>query len=146
MNAKKRKSRKRSEANSDSRPSEPVLFLDRNLGKHTIAERLRQRGQQVETHDDHLPIDAPDADWIALVAANGWLAVTKDKNIRYRIAEIEAIRSCGARVLVVRAKNATGNDIADLLIAHLEKVAMYARTVPAPFVIGIDRSGKLTEY
>ncbi len=145
MNAKKRRSKKRLEANLEPH-SEFVLYLDRNLGKHTVADRLRQMGQRVEIHDDHLPIDATDEDWISLVAQNGWIAITKDKNIRYRVGEIEAIRAHGARVFVVRAKNATGSDIADVLVAHLEALKRYVMRMPAPFVAGIDRSGKITEY
>ena len=68
--------------------SEPVLFLDRNLGKHVIAEALRSAGICVEVHDDHLPIDAPDEDWIALAGRKGWIVLTKDKNIRYRHAQL----------------------------------------------------------
>ena len=80
-----RKSKKRSGANSRP-PPEPTLFLDRNLGKHIVAERLRAEGMAVEVHDDHLPLDAPDEDWIALVGRKGWVAITKYRNVRYRAA------------------------------------------------------------
>ena len=114
MSAKQKKSKKQSAASSKP-PSEVFYYLDRNLGKHVIAEALRASGAVVKVHDDHLPATAPDEDWIELAARKGWLAVTKDRNIRYRAAELEAIRDHGAMVLVVRATNATGKDIADIL-------------------------------
>ena len=86
-----RKSKKRCGASSKP-PPEPTLFLDRNLGKHIIARQLRDAGIAVEVHDDHLPQDAPAEDWIALVGRKGWVAITKDKNVRYRVAELESIR------------------------------------------------------
>lgn len=64
MSARKRKSKKRSDANSRSQP-EPALFLDRNLGKHIIANRLSAEGISFKLHDDLLPLDAPDEEWIA---------------------------------------------------------------------------------
>lgn len=90
MSAGQKKSKKPSGANSKLQ-HEPTLFLDRNLGKHAIANRLRSEGMAVEVHDDHLAPDAPDEDWIALVGCKNWLAITKDRNIRYRTAELEAI-------------------------------------------------------
>lgn len=140
------KSTKRSGASSQSPPEEPTLFLDRNLGRHIVAGRLREDGVRVEIHDDHLPPDAPDEDWIALVGRNGWLAVTRDRNIRYRAAELAAIERHRARVLVVRAKNATGPDIAELLTTGRRRIARFAARTPAPFVAGIYRGGQLRGY
>ncbi len=108
MSVQKRKSKKRSDVNSDWQREEPILFLDRNLGKHVIADRLRSAGMKVEIHDNHLPLDAPDEDWIALVGRRGWVALTKDKNIRYRTAELASIIRNAARVIVVRAKMRRG--------------------------------------
>jgi len=62
MNANQRKSKKRSVASSKQPPKSRTLYLDRNLGKHVIANALRNKGFPVEVHDDHLPIDAPDED------------------------------------------------------------------------------------
>ena len=101
---------------------------------------------RVEIHDDHLPPNAPDEDWIALVGRNGWIAVTKDKNIRYRSAELASIRRHSARVLVVRAKSATGTDIADLLVAGRRRIARFTVRTPAPFVAGIYRGGEVKPY
>ena len=90
MSAGQKNSKKPSGANSKLQ-HEPTLFLDRNLGKHKVANRLRSEGMVVEVHDDHLSPDAPDEDWFALVGSKNWLAITKDRNIRYRTAELEAI-------------------------------------------------------
>ncbi|MDH3692292.1 MAG: hypothetical protein OEU36_22900 [Gammaproteobacteria bacterium] len=146
MSARKRRSKKRSVASSKLRPDEFVLYLDRNLGKHLIANALRNAGHRVEIHDDHLPIDAPDEDWISLVGTRRWVALNKDKNIRYRTAEIQAIKEHNARVIVVRAKNATGADIAEILIRSHERICRFAGRVPAPFVAGIDRAGTISNY
>ena len=143
MSAKKKRSKKRSAPSSKPPRKDSPFYLDRNMGKHVIADELRAVGSAVELHDEHL---APDEDWISLVGRNAWLAITKDKNIRYRAAEIEAIKQYRAKVFVVRAKNATGKDIADLLVAARVKIQRFGRKNDAPFVAGIDRSGRITKY
>lgn len=146
MSVKKRRSKKRSVANSRRQPEPFVLYLDRNLGNHVIATALRDAGHRVEIHDDHLPVDAPDEDWIRFCSEKGWVAITKDKNIRYRTAELAAVVEYGARVVVVRAKNATGTEIADLLVKFHARLQNFANRTPAPFVAGIDRGGKISKY
>ncbi len=135
-----RKSKKRSGASSGQRP-EPTLFLDRNLGRHIVACRLRSDGMTVEVYDDHLPEEAPDEEWIELVGRMNWIAITRDNNVRYRTAELEAIRRHVARVIVIRMKNVTGSDIAALLAK-----ARFAERTPAPFVAGIQGSGAIQIY
>jgi len=146
MSANRRKSKKRSAANSEPPPESLTFYLDRALGKHIIAEALRAAGAQIEVHDDHLPIDAPDEDWIALIANRGWIGITKDRHIRHRHNELAAIKKYKAKVLVVRAKNATGKEIADVLVKSLSKIEKFVDSHKAPFVAGVDRSGRLSRY
>ncbi|MCY3757635.1 MAG: hypothetical protein OXG96_07930 [Acidobacteria bacterium] len=122
-----------------------VFFLDRNLGKHIIPDRLRSEGMKVEVHDDHLRPDAPDEDWIALVGRMGWVAFTKDKNIRHRKAEIESIRRNSARIIVIRAKNTIGAEIAEILVKGRRRIERFVRKTPAPFVAAIYRNSKIEE-
>ena len=141
-----RKSRKRSGANSRPQPETPVFFLDRNLGKHTIATRLRREGIRVEVHDDHLAPDAPDEEWVELVGQRGWVAVTRDKNIRYRASEIKAIKKHSARVVVIRMKHATGSQMAELLVKERHRIARFAAKTKAPFVAGLSRDRPMRAY
>ena len=144
----RRKSKKRSDANSCSRwqHEEPVFFLDRSLGRHIIADKLRSAGMTVEVHDDHLPPDAPDEHWLELVGQANWVALTKDKNIRYRIAELESIKRNSARVIVIRGRDMTGMDIAELLVQSRRRLSRFVERTPAPFVAGISRGGALRPY
>jgi PIN like domain len=72
----------------------PEYFLDRSLGK-TTAARLRDAGYVVHLIAGHCADDAsdiPDEDWIAEGCSKGWVLLTKDKRIRYRAAELEALQ------------------------------------------------------
>lgn len=145
MNARKRKSRKQSAAKRRL-PPDYTIFIERNLGKHTIARVLRDTGEQVEVHDDHLAQNAPDEDWIRLVGEKGWLAVTKDKNIRYRQGELWAIKQYKARVFVIRAKNVTAEDNAEIILKALGRMKRFAQKTPAPFVAALYRNGDIKQY
>jgi hypothetical protein len=71
----------------------PEFFLDRSLGRIT-ASRLRSAGYVVHLIADHYPNDAsdvPDEEWIAEGCSRGWVLLTKDKRIRYRAEELEAL-------------------------------------------------------
>ena len=126
--------------------SEPVLFLDRNLGKHVIAEALRSAGICVEVHDDHLPIDAPDEDWITLAGRKGWIVLTKDKNIRNRHAQLDSIKKNATRIIVIRAKNATGPEIAQILLKGINRIFRFYSSKDVPLVAAIYRDGRIKPY
>lgn len=126
-----RKSRRPSGASSRSRPEMPVFFLNRNLGKHTIAARFRNEGIKTEVHDYHFQPDAPDKEWIEPVGREGWVAVTRGKNIRHRAAEINAIRKYSSRVIVTRMKHAMGPLMAELLVKKRCRIARFVTKTKA---------------
>jgi predicted nuclease of predicted toxin-antitoxin system len=82
MAARGKKSKKRS-ATSSKQPDEFVFFIDRSLGKKAIANVLRKAGARVEVHDDHLPQNARDEEWLTYAGQRHWAVITKDDRIRY---------------------------------------------------------------
>lgn len=145
MNARKRKSRKPSGASSKPPDDRPALFIDRSLGRHKLPDSLREAGLTVEVHDDHLPQDATDVEWLQLVGIKGWIAISRDKNIRYRSHEKAALVAAKARMILIRSKSASPKDIAELLISHKEHVYQFNRDNPAPYIASITRDGELTK-
>jgi len=89
---------------------------------------------------------ASDEEWIALVAKQGWIAITKDKNTKYRKYERQAIRDSGATVLVLRAKNMTGVEMGKVLADNHAKIQRYFKNHPGPRHVGMDRHGNFTDY
>jgi len=146
MAARRRKSKKPSDVNSRPPDDSPVLFIDRNLGRHVLADKLREAGIACEVHDDHLPQEATDESWLQFIGENGWIAIGRDKNIRYRGPEKTALIQANACLIVVRAKNTTGSHIADLIIRHINRIYRFANKHDAPFIAGITRDGKITKY
>jgi predicted nuclease of predicted toxin-antitoxin system len=125
------------------RLDEVTFFIDRCLGKHVIAERLKRAGLSVEVHDDHFPSDCADEVWLAGAGANAWIVITKDKNFQRRQLEILALARAGVRVFQLSSGGMTGDEMAKLLAKASKKITNFAQSNRAPFIARISRSGKI---
>jgi predicted nuclease of predicted toxin-antitoxin system len=138
--------KKQSVANSASPkpPEELTFFLDRQLGRYKMAGALRDAGLKVEIHDDHFAPDAKDEEWLTVAGQKGWIVVTRDERIRYRVAEKQAIRRTKVRALVLVAQ---GNLRAEMLVEIFLKALPKVRAIVAkhrpPFIAKIWRDGKV---
>jgi hypothetical protein len=121
----------------------PEFFLDRSLGRIT-ASRLREAGYVVHLIADRYPDDAsnvPDEEWIAEGCSNGWILLTKDKRIRYRAAELEALQEGHLFCLV--SGNVDINGMTRAFLEALPKIERVARQEPVGFW-HVYRDGKIT--
>jgi hypothetical protein len=92
---------------SVSSPEQQPLrfFLDRSLGRNAVPEALRANGWDIVTLAEHYGVPAgeqvADVDWIEKAARQGWPILMKDKRIRHRPAEIDAVIAHKARCFVI---------------------------------------------
>lgn len=134
-------SRKRSATKSPPPPDPLVFFIDRSLGK-AIGQALRAAGAKVELHCDHFSDDAPDAEWLPVAGARKWVVLTKDKRIRFRPLELQAVIASKVRLFVLAGRgDQSGQGMIDLTLRNLRKMERVARKHPAPFIAGITQSG-----
>jgi predicted nuclease of predicted toxin-antitoxin system len=136
------KSKKRSVANWLSRlPKPPVFFLDRSLGRIKVATALRQACAIVEVHDNHFPEDAADEVWLRAAGENEWVALTKDKNIRYHTREKTTFLTYGVRAFFLTAKDVNADEMAESFVRSLPKIANALNKHRGAFVASITRGG-----
>jgi predicted nuclease of predicted toxin-antitoxin system len=88
------------------RPDAFTYYLDANLDGPDLVRTLRDAGVRCEAHRDHFPGDAADEDWMPVVAASGWVIVTRDFAIKRRPAEREAWTNANAIIVMLRAAHA----------------------------------------
>lgn len=120
----------------------PEFFLDRSLGKKT-ASGLWEAGYVVHLVADHYPNDAdevPDEDWIAEGCSQGWILLTKDKRIRYRAAELEALQAGHLFCLITGNMNIEA--MTQAFLDALPKIERAAREEPVGFW-HVYRNGKI---
>jgi hypothetical protein len=112
-----------SAASSGSKPLEPIIFfIDRSLGRKIVAQALRDVGESVEIHDDHFAPDAKDAVWLVEVGRHGWIVLTKDDRIRYRVTERTALASASVRAFVLTSSQLQGAEMATAFVKALPRM------------------------
>ena len=144
MAARAKRSKRPSAASSGSRPPEPlVFFIDRSLGRKIVAQALREIGETVEIHDDHFAPDAKDEDWLFEVGKRGWIVLTKDDRIRYRVTERTAIASAKVRAFVLTSTQLQGTEMAAAFIKALPRIKRIVASNAPPFIARVSRTGKV---
>jgi hypothetical protein len=135
-------SKKRSAANSPARRRKPpTFFVDRSLGGVTVPEALRAAGATVVALDERFTHDTPDEVWLSECGRRGWIVLTRDQRLRYRPAEIQALRESGCLVFVVTAGQMTGPDLAALLVTVLPAILDMALSSKRPAIYRVTSSG-----
>ncbi len=146
MGATGMKSKKRSAASLRSQPNPPTIFLDECLGGRTIAIALRKAGFDVEIQDERskVPRGLDDPDWAKLIAGRGWVAVTRDKRIRYRMAEKQAIADAKLALFVLASRrNLSRADIIDRVSAATPRMVSFIKKHHPPFIAKIYQDGQI---
>jgi hypothetical protein len=124
----------------------PVFFIDRALGRRHVPKALRELGYQVEIHDDHFPSDAPDADWIPVVAQKGWLILSKDEKIAYRTLESQAVARYRAQMFILVSGNLSGDAMAIAFQRAAKSMHRFAMEQPAPFIAKVYKDGTVKAW
>lgn len=88
---------------SRSRPR-PEFFVDRSLGRRQVPDALRGLGWVLRTHHEIFGSrdeDVADVEWLELCGQQKLPVLSKDRRLRYRPQEIEAIRRYGVQAFVL---------------------------------------------
>jgi predicted nuclease of predicted toxin-antitoxin system len=143
-----RKSKKRSASSSTSKPPDPplVFFVDECLGTAKVPAALRDAGAEVRTLADEFESGMKDVDWLTGLHGHDWIVLTKDKNIRRRPLEIDALIGAGLRVFVVTATDLTGEEAGQIIVKALPKIRRLCKRQPPPFIAGITRMSDVTLF
>lgn len=138
MAARKQRSKRRSA--TTSLPEETVVFfVDRSLGKG-VRDALREAGANVVYLEDDHDDDASDEEWLTFAGRNDYVVVTKDKQIRLRLAERDALVAANVRAFFLTSGNLTGAEMSTILTAQLTTMTRVARETPRPFVATVSKT------
>lgn len=108
----------------------PGLLRDAGFVVQTMRERYgEQRAQEIA-----------DVEWLADVGAAGLVVLMKDKRIRTRPAEQQAVRQFGIRCFCVARGHLTGTETAAMFVASRDAI-MGACAEPGPFIVQVNARG-----
>ena len=100
------------------------VFVDANLIGAAKELETKHHGIVYPGHNEW-PFDQNEADdvWLPFVGDNDWLALARDKRIRYRATEKQALIDHRVRVVVISTlENLKINEMADLIDAHWDAI------------------------
>lgn len=109
-----------------------TFFTDRDLGQQ-FPNILRAAGLTVLRHSDLFPQDASDEQWLERVGADGWIAVTHDRRIRYKPNELKAVDRHRVGLLVVIG-TAPFPSLAANFVATLPRIESFLAAQTRPFI------------
>lgn len=109
-----------------------IFFTDRDLGV-TFPRILSEQGLHVERHDDHFIDYTSDRDWLLEVGRRGWFAISKDRRIRYRPNERDAVMQAGVGLFLLIG-NAPHSVLADNFAATISKIERFVQKNNRPFI------------
>jgi hypothetical protein len=122
---------------------EPVLFLDECLGTSDVAQALRVQGARVEVFLDHFASATLDKDWLPVVGRTGWVVLTKDKWIRRRQVERNALMSNSVAAFVLTSGDLNGADMGRAFASGHPRVRKLLRDFAPSFIASVDSSGRV---
>jgi predicted nuclease of predicted toxin-antitoxin system len=121
----------------------PEFFVDRSLGRHSVAAALRSAGWVVTTHHEDYggrDEDVRDVEWLELCADRSLVVLSKDRRLRYRPDEIAVIRRRRLRVFVLSRGNLTSSAQVGRFVGNAARIeAEIARR--GPFVCVVYAAG-----
>lgn len=95
----------------------------------------------VVRHKERFRHDVSDVDWLTVVGREGWIVLTRDKNIRLREIERNALISAKVAAFVFTGGNASGIETMEAIVAALPRMANVLAKNPPPFICRITASG-----
>jgi hypothetical protein len=81
--------------------------------------------------------------WIAEVGRRGWVALTKDANIRRNPLLRDAVHAAGVAVFMMARADVTGPDIAQAFVRALPRIKRALRRFPVSFIASVTLGGEV---
>lgn len=82
--------------------------------------------------------------WLPFVGRKDWVPITKDKRIRKRPLEREALINSGVRSFVLYAGNLKAAEMASIFSAAMPAMLRLLAEQPPPFIARIDEQALVT--
>lgn len=78
-----------------------------------------------------------------MVGQRGWVVLTKDERIRYRLTEKRAIAQAGVRAFFLVPKNLTGPQNGEVFVRALARITKFCVGNQPPFIAKVFRNGSV---
>lgn len=94
-------------------------------------------------HKERFRHDVNDVEWLTVAGREGWVVLTRDKNIRLREIERNALVSANVAAFVFTGGNASGIEMTEAIVAALPRIDKFLARNRPPFICRITASGQV---
>lgn len=123
------------------KPPSPITFyVDECLGKFVPVEIIAA-GYDVRPWFEHFP-GVSDVEWLPEIGREGWVLLTKDKDIRRRPLEVEAILNSHVKAFVLTATDLRREAQAAVFVKAMRRIVRICAQ-RGPFIYNLTRTGQL---
>ena len=91
-------------------------------------------GATVLIHDDHFAPDEQDIKWLKVAGEKGWIVLTKDSRIRYRVLEKTTLMNAGVAAFILTSADLKGNEMAEIFVNALPAISKTIKKYQKPFI------------
>jgi hypothetical protein len=121
-----------------------IYFCDRSMGRR-LPIAMSLMGVDVEIHDSHFDESTQDDTWLAHCGRSRWIALSFDRLRFLRgAAGREAIIQNRAGCFVFKAASKNSWERMQIVAKAWKAIEDHALFTPCPFLVQVDKSGKLT--
>ena len=122
-----------------------TLFIDRCAWSFKLGNALDAAGIPYVPHHRYFAHDAPDDVWLSAVKENGWLILTRDKRIRYRINEARALIDAKLTMFVLNQGGISAAETGAIVCAAYPGIVRLAALHKSPAMFSITRAGTVNK-
>jgi len=123
-----------------------MIFIDRSIPK-SIGDALKCVRSDVRWLEDEFDHNTPDPTWLREVGRRRWLVVRRDRRIRYRPAEKQAIIDSGVGYFCLsQNSNPTRWEYRKLIVATLDEMEEVFAATERPFIYAIYKDGQFRRF
>jgi hypothetical protein len=122
-----------------------VIFIDRSIPK-SVAQALQAVRGDVEWFEPRYPSWTKDTEWLPEAGASRWIVILRDKRIRTRPGERQAIIDGGAGCFIInQGTDPSKWEYLKLLALTLDEMIDTDSRTTRPYIFTVSRDGDMKQ-
>ena len=119
-----------------------IFYLDASIQKAVRTGIAGVRDDVMYAGGPNAPDESTrDEVWLPIAGDEDWVVIMRDKHIRTRPGESQALRDAGVRAFcLTHAGNSTRWEVLQLLATRWRRIEAVAGSVAGPYIYGVTRS------
>jgi hypothetical protein len=112
----------------------PIYYIDESIDSKILVAAMTKAGAKIQRVGPIVPPGSQDETWLKICGEQGWTALMRDKQIRRRVLEKQALKDFSVGAFTYSGGQATGQQMADRIVGLLGEINLKALLTARPFL------------